>query len=86
MGPTWVLSAPRWPHVGLMNLAIWVVLLVDNNITSCTECAVVVDDVELSMQATFIFHVYSADHMAWPTEDMCNAPHLDVVHGVEQHN
>ena len=22
MGPTWVLSAPDWPHVGLMNLAI----------------------------------------------------------------
>ena len=25
MGPTWVLSAPDWPHVGPMNLAIWVV-------------------------------------------------------------
>ena len=24
MGPTWVLSAPDEPHVGLMNLAIWV--------------------------------------------------------------
>ena len=23
MGPTWVLSAPDGPHVGLMNLAIW---------------------------------------------------------------
>ena len=23
MGPTWVLSAPRGPHVGPMNLAIW---------------------------------------------------------------
>ena len=23
MGPTWVLSAPDWPHVGPMNLAIW---------------------------------------------------------------
>ena len=23
MGPTWVLSAPGGPHVGLMNLAIW---------------------------------------------------------------
>ena len=23
MGPTWVLSAPSGPHVGLMNLAIW---------------------------------------------------------------
>ena len=26
MGPTWVLSAPDGPHVGLMILAIWVVL------------------------------------------------------------
>ena len=26
MGPTWVLSAPGEPHVGLMNLAIWVTL------------------------------------------------------------
>ena len=26
MGPTWVLSAPDGPHVGPMNLAIWVVL------------------------------------------------------------
>ena len=25
MGPTWVLSAPDWPHVGPMSLAIWVV-------------------------------------------------------------
>ena len=25
MGPTWVLSAPDGPHVGPMNLAIWVV-------------------------------------------------------------
>ena len=24
MGPTWVLSAPDGPHVGPMNLAIWV--------------------------------------------------------------
>ena len=24
MGPTWVLSAPGGPHVGLMNLAIWI--------------------------------------------------------------
>ena len=24
MGPTWVLSAPGEPHVGLMNHAIWV--------------------------------------------------------------
>ena len=23
MGPTWVLSAPGWPHVGPMNPAIW---------------------------------------------------------------
>ena len=23
MGPTWDLSAPGGPHVGLMNLAIW---------------------------------------------------------------
>ena len=23
MGPTWVLSAPGWPHVGHINLAIW---------------------------------------------------------------
>ena len=27
MGPTWVLSAPGGPHVGLMNLAIWVTVL-----------------------------------------------------------
>ena len=26
IGPTWVLSAPGGPHVGLMNLAIWVML------------------------------------------------------------
>ena len=26
MGPTWVLSAPDVPYVGLMNLAIWVIL------------------------------------------------------------
>ena len=25
MGPTWVLSAPGGPHVGPMNLAIWVI-------------------------------------------------------------
>ena len=23
MGPTWILSAPGGPHVGLMNFAIW---------------------------------------------------------------
>ena len=23
MGPTWVLSVPAGPHVGLMNLAVW---------------------------------------------------------------
>ena len=23
MGPTWVLSAPGGPHVGLINLAVW---------------------------------------------------------------
>ena len=28
MGPTWVLSSPGGPHVGPMNLAIWVVLKV----------------------------------------------------------
>ena len=27
MGPTWDVSAPGEPHVGLMNLAIWVYLL-----------------------------------------------------------
>ena len=25
MGPTWVLSAPDGPHVGPMNLAIWII-------------------------------------------------------------
>ena len=29
MGPTWVLSAPDGPHVGPMNLAIWVYLIND---------------------------------------------------------
>ena len=28
MGPTWVLSVPDGPHVGPMNLTIWVVILV----------------------------------------------------------
>ena len=27
MGPTWVLSAPDGPHVGPMNLAIWVYII-----------------------------------------------------------
>ena len=30
MGPTWVLSAPGRPHVGLMNLAIWAVIQLNN--------------------------------------------------------
>ena len=34
MGPTWVLSAPGGPHVGLMNLAIWVI----NQPFSFTKC------------------------------------------------
>ena len=36
MGPTWVLSAPVGPNVGLMNLAIWDV--VDKNTRNWARC------------------------------------------------
>ena len=34
MGPTWVLSAPDWPHVGPMNLAIRVILHMSGSLES----------------------------------------------------
>ena len=38
MGPTWVLSVPAGPHVGPMNLAIWVVCRVES-VRWCCCCS-----------------------------------------------
>ena len=35
IGPTWVLLAPGGPHVGLMNLAIWVLVFWVYTIATC---------------------------------------------------
>ena len=39
MGPTWVLSAPRGPHIGIMNLVIWVIWILLSAIITASQHA-----------------------------------------------
>ena len=38
MGPIWVLSVPDGPRVGLMNLAIWVILKINQSLLTHNGC------------------------------------------------
>ena len=72
MGPTWVLSAPGGPHVGLMNLAIW-----DSNPTDhLSSDALQVTRNPLEVDPTQSLNSQSISQVVTPGQD-CEA----VYHG-----
>ena len=43
MGPIWVLSAPEWPHVGPMNLAIREGIYGKYGFSACMNSSIMID-------------------------------------------